>query len=402
VAGLVAARVLETRAGSRWPLVVAVLAVVTGAIGWLLAPQVRAILAEQGTGALGDAVAANVGGWLGAVAFVRGVAHARVPADPHRIGNLLGLAVPGLAATALVGGMVGEPFRSTFLGEAQGEVLLFLVAGITALALSRLHLVATGAAVDWRRNPAWLGLLVLLLGGTAVVALVVSLFGGQAIVLAFGALLTPLLIVGFFIGFDRRSFTILLLSLLGTAAVAAVLQVFASANTTPPPPPQPGEAVPLPPDPIASVPVTLGVLGVIIGVAVIAALVLARLWLRRPRDEDPEVPETREIDRGDSEQDRRRRGARRFGRRTTAHDAVTAYRTLLAELEAHPDERRDPGETPAEHASRLRAAGRGGLALDLLAADYGLARFAGRELTPAEHRRAIGRWRLLRGRIGTR
>ena len=43
--------------------------------------------------------------------------------------------------------------------------MLFLLAGITALAFARLGLVATGAAVDWRRNPAWLALLLLLLGG---------------------------------------------------------------------------------------------------------------------------------------------------------------------------------------------------------------------------------------------
>jgi MoxR-like ATPase len=34
-------------------------------------------------------------------------------------------------------------------------------------------------------------------------------------------------------------------------------------------------------------------------------------------------------------------------------------------------------------------------ALDLLAADYELARFGGSRLTPAEHRRALGRWRRL-------
>ena len=34
---------------------------------------------------------------------------------------------------------------------------------------------------------------------------------------------------------------------------------------------------------------------------------------------------------------------------------------------------REDGETPAEHARRLRAAGHGTLALDLLAADVGLA-----------------------------
>ena len=40
----------------------------------------------DGTGGLGPALAANPGGWLAALAFVRGIAHARLPAgpEPHR------------------------------------------------------------------------------------------------------------------------------------------------------------------------------------------------------------------------------------------------------------------------------------------------------------------------------
>ena len=95
VAGLVAARVLEARAGGSWPAVVAALAILTGALGWLVAPEVRAILAADGLDGLGPAIAANIGGWLLAVAFVRGVAYARLPADPRRIGNVAGPRGPG-------------------------------------------------------------------------------------------------------------------------------------------------------------------------------------------------------------------------------------------------------------------------------------------------------------------
>jgi multisubunit Na+/H+ antiporter MnhC subunit len=397
-AGLVAARALEARAAERTPTIIALLAVATGAIGWLASPDVRAILAERGPGGVGPAIIANIGGWLGAVAFVRGVAHARLPADPYRIGNMLGIAIPGLAAIAILGGMVAEPSRGRFLGEAQGEAIVFLLAGITALALARLGLVATGAAVDWRRNPAWLALLVVLLGGTAVLAIVVSIVAGPFIVMGLGAVLTPLLIVGFFVGFDRRSFMILLLSILGTAAVAAVLQFFAARNAAPPPTPPTG-GLPADQEVIAATPVALGVLGIVLGVAIIAVLVLARLWLRRPRDEEPEVPETREIDRGewDTESPSRRRG--RWSRRPEPRDAAAAYRALLEELEAYPALRRQPGETPVEHAARLRRAGSGALALELLAADYGLARFGALDLTPREHRRALARAKSLPRRL---
>ena len=77
-------------------------------------------------------------------------------------------------------------------------------------------------------------------------------------------------------------------------------------------------------------------------------------------------------------------------------DAVAAYRALLDDLDGRPPVAREPGETPAEHARRLRAAGHGGLGLDLLAADYGLVRFGGAALTPAETRRALGRAERLR------
>jgi hypothetical protein len=396
VLGLGATRLLEARVGSRWPAVAAALALATGAIGWLVAPEVRAILAAGGPGAIGPAIAANIGGWLGAVAFVRGVAHARLPADPRRIGNMLGVAVPGLAALAIVGGMVGEPFRGAFLGEAQAEVVLFLLAGITALALSRLGLVATGAAVDWRRNPAWLALLVVLLAITALVALAMSLVAGPAIVMFLGAIITPLLIVGFFAGFERRSFLILVLALVGAVAVATLLQLFAAANPTPPPAAVPDASPAVQPEPAAGVPMAFGVLGLLLALAVFALLVLARLWLRRPRDEDPLVPETREIDRGEVD-DRRRRRRRRslFAPRRGPGDAVAAYRALLEDLERHEDLRRGDAETPAEHAARLRGRGHGRLALDLLAADYGLVRFGSVELSAGETRRAIARARRL-------
>jgi hypothetical protein len=394
LAGVVATRAVEPRVGSRWPVVAAALALATGAVGWLLSPDVRSILARDGLAALGPAIAANIGGWLGSVAFVRGVAHARLPADPRRIGTMLGIAVPGLAAIAIVGGMVGEPVRSAFLGEAQAEVVVFLLAGISALALARLGLVATGAAVDWRRNPAWLALLLVLLAITALVSVATSLVAGPAIVMLLSAVITPLIIVGFFVGFDRRSFLILALSVVGTAAVATLLQLFASSNSAPPPAspnPSPGAE----PEAAAGVPVAFGVLGVLLALAVLALLVLARLWLRRPRDDDPLVPETREIDRGELDADRSRRRRRALAARRRPRDAVAAYRTLLEELDRYDDLRRQPGETPAEHAARLRDDGRGSLGLDLLAADYGLVRFGGVTLSAPEIRRAVGRARWL-------
>jgi hypothetical protein len=141
------------------------------------------------------------------------------------------------------------------------------------------------------------------------------------------------------------------------------------------------------------------VLALVLALAVGAVLVLARLWLRRrpvPADED----EVRVIDRGDgADAPRRPARASRFRRRARPADAVAAYRALLDDLDGRRPVARDPGETPAEHARRLRAAGHGTLGLELLAADYGLARFGGLALTEAETRRAIGRADRLRAAL---
>ena len=83
VLGLLAARVLPPRLGDRWPVAAAGLALAAGAMAWLSSAEVRAILVAQGTDGLGEAIAANLGAWLVAVAFVRGIAHARLPEDPH-------------------------------------------------------------------------------------------------------------------------------------------------------------------------------------------------------------------------------------------------------------------------------------------------------------------------------
>jgi hypothetical protein len=72
---------------------------------------------------------------------------------------------------------------------------------------------------------------------------------------------------------------------------------------------------------------------------------------------------------------------------------------LLEDLASREGVRREDGETPAEHAARLRESGTGAFGLDLLAADYGLVRFGGIRLTEAEERRAVRRAGILRRRL---
>jgi hypothetical protein len=130
--------------------------------------------------------------------------------------------------------------------------------------------------------------------------------------------------------------------------------------------------------------------------AIVATIIFARLWVRRPSLIDDAVAETRMIDRGEA-----RRPANRPWRRRRAApvDAVSAYLALNEDLASQPDVQRRPAETPAAHARRLRASGHHELGLDLLVADYALARFAGVRLSPAEDRRGVARWRALRVRL---
>jgi hypothetical protein len=117
---------------------------------------------------------------------------------------------------------------------------------------------------------------------------------------------------------------------------------------------------------------------------------------------DVDVDEERTIDTGPPEQRtagwRPRRAARGTGPPATG---VEAYLALLRDLDPVPARRRGDAESPAEHARRLRGAGLGAAGLDLLAADYELAVFGDRTLTPGEEQRAIARWRRLRRTLRT-
>ncbi len=395
-AGFLAARSLPRRVGGGWPWVAAGLAATAGLVGWLASAEVRAALVDDGLGGLGPALVINPGGWLAALALVRGIGYARLPVDPNRVGTMLAVAVPGLAVAAVVGGMIAEPWRTQFLAAAQLWVLVFLGAAILSLALARLSQVGRGAPVDWRRNPAWLGLAGLLVLVTAGLAVAISLVAGHTIAVAVYVIAVPLLVIGFVVGFDRRSLRIVVISLAAVGALGTILRFVAptgpstigGATLTPVVPDGQSEA---------GTGFAVGFFILLLVLGVIAALVLARLWLRRPPVAVSDADETRVIDHGgNGESPARRQRISRFRRRPRPADAVAAYRALLEDLDGRPPVAREPGETPAEHASRLRAAGHGGLGLDLLAADYALVRFGGGALTPAETRRALGRAERLR------
>lgn len=389
--GTLSARLIGVRLGARWPVVAAGLCLAGGAIGWLSSPEALAFLRA---GSPAGALAANPGGWFAGLAIARGFAHARLPLSEPTLARLLGLGVPGLAFAAIAGGMIAEPFRGRFLGDAIVAAIVFATSATLAVALTRLTAVGADSGFDWRRNPWWVGLLTVLVVATAGMAILASSIAAPVVAFAVGASIGPLLLICFIIGFDRR--TLRILAFAAVVAVAFVGLATLLGGRQPPTislgggvgseaaPSQPGEAA------------AIGG-GLLLIIAAIVLALLARLWMRRTPAVEDEVRETRTIDRGgESVRNRPQRGRRR----SEPIDAVTAYLALVDDLAGRPGFRREPSETPSEHARRLRVAARSGLALDLLAADYALARFGGVTISPTEDRRAVGRWRMLRRQLG--
>jgi hypothetical protein len=396
-AGVVAARVLSGPTGDRWPSVALFLVAVGGLIGWLSSPAALEALRTQG---VFPALGVNPAGWVAGLAVLRGFAHAKLPVSAGTMATVFGVGVPCLVLAAVAGGMIADPYRGRFLADATVAVFIFAGAAILALAIARLTAVGAGSGFDWRRNPAWVALLVVLVLTTLAVAVPASI-ASPLIALVAGSLVGPLLVIALVVGFSWKTVRTMLIVGAGAILVIGLLRLFTISNvnqllptgilsTNPPPPSDAGPA---------------GQLGLLIlaFVAMVLVLILARLWSRRSHPENDDLDEVRLIDRGedrDGVRAPRWRLGRRFGGPDPG-DAVAAYVRLLSDLESRPGVRREPAETPAAHAARLRTAGRADLSLDLLAADYALARFGGVELSAAEQQRAVGRWRRLRRSLGS-
>jgi hypothetical protein len=277
------------------------------------------------------------------------------------------------------------------------SVVVFVAAATLALALTRLTAIGHDGGFDWRRNPAWIGLVVVILATTIAATLSLTMLGASLIQVAAGVTVGVLVAVALSAGLDRGAIRVLL----GLIVFQVVVYLLVARLGPGGPLPQvPDAGSGTGGDSDASTALTIGLGGVVLLGAIIAIVALATVWMRRirPPIDDP-VHESRTIDRGAFEDRPRPPRRRNRGPRGDPHDAAAAYVALIGDLQRHPSVSRDPAETPAEHAARLRGEGRSGLMLDLLAADYALVRFGGTELSASEHRRAVSRWKSLRRRI---
>lgn len=371
--------------------------VAAAVLGWLIEDRTVDHLAGLDIGGL---LAAHPGGFLLGLAALRGVLRGRAMADIG--GTELGLGVPAVAVALswLVGGALADPARSTFAAEAVVPTVLFVVLAPAGNAVSRVAGLARSGGFDWTANRAWIGILV---AGALIVA-GIAMFGTTTAIAALGGI-GPWLVVAILAVVVARQPTPAgrpsqrRKTVLGWVVLLAVLAIIAFIPRATPPPNTDGTPpTSTQPDSDASGRAggnILIVAGLGVG-ALVVVYILRRRWTSPPsnRSESDDDRETVVEWRGLTAPWRWRPS--RGSRGGTPHDAVTAYRAALAELATDPATRRAPAETPGAHARRLRGDGTGGFALELLAADYGLARFAGRSLSRTEDRRAIGRYRLIR------
>jgi hypothetical protein len=357
-----------------------------------------------GVGALSEGFPIELVGqpaaWLGVVALVRGTAHRDAEEEDVVVADLLRFGIPLLTIPWLLSVALPAATRPTFIAAAFPATVLFAGAGLLALGLARLEALAIASGVDWRRNRAWL----LLLGGVVLLVLAVAIpaallvgepleriLGGLAG--PFAALFTPIFgLLG-----------LLLMPIIGflTDLIGGLLRPLQEALPSEP------AGMPVPYDPTVVDPTQQSDLGPIIAtlitlvVVVVGLIVLVALARRRIRpqgrmatpDEEHEfVPPTLSV-----HLPRWRRPAR-TGPPITA---TGAYLAFLTEAErAGGSMARRPTEGPETHARRVAA---DGLArAPLLAADYELERYAGRDLPPRETRRALGRWQRLRESLRSR
>ncbi len=381
-AGLGIAVTRRHRAASRQGTVACLAVVVAAALlGWVADPAVRTALFA---GTADAAIAANPVGLLVGLAAWRGTRYRDPESADLAVAALLAWGIPGLALPWLLGS-ASPVARGAFAAEALPATLLFVAAGLAAIGLLRLDAVSRAAGEEWRARREWPALI----GGVVILVLVLGV--PAAILLdvpvdsLFRSVVDPLTRVG--------------------GAAAGVIQgvLGGLGPVGPPPPVVPG---PPPPPPIVG-PSWIGDLLALIDIIVLVGLVVLAVAFvirgRHPSSGRASLPppgpgEVRHLVLPTLSIHRPRLRLPRFARFVGARPgtAAEAYAALMEDRADDPATARRPSETPAGHARRLRAIGRGAWGLDLLAADYALERYAGRRLTLAEGRRALARWRRLR------
>jgi len=427
----------------RWGWTIWAIALAAGIGGWLCDPATRAAVMPAGGGfggfaGLEVAAATNVGGWLLGLAILRGATHATRARDDERVRAMLDrillLAIPWALGIAFAG-----EARPTFVAAALVSTLLFVGSALLAVGLGRLESLGASAGVDWRRNRAWVVIVVGVIVAILALSVPAALLVGAPPRVLLDVVWVPIAV------------TVGLVTLLAGVVAAPVLWGFESVLSalptpvaTPIPSPSgsalPGGGIMGPTAGDPRVGLTIAIL-VLVAIAVVVVALAGRPRIRATGGTraagGPPAPEERAIvlprirPRAPSLHLRTRR-------RRIPTTAPEAYLAVLDALASDPVLARRPGESPRAHGRRLRAlrifapeaplpgsavdaaatrptaggatrpvgAGTGGRDRDadlaLLVADGELARYAARTITPAEDRRGIARWRRITTAVGHR
>jgi hypothetical protein len=370
---------------------IATAALVVGAAGLGLAAGLPGG-ADGGPGGFEGLLAAlgrgEASGALLGLAVWRGTRHADPETDDLVTAALLRWGTPLLAVPWLVGGL--RP-ATGFVEDALLGTLVFVAAGLVGVGLARLEALDRAVGLDWRRNRAWLVLLVAVVVGTTLIAIPAALLVGASVDALLAVVAAP---AGAVVGGAERV----------AGALGAAVGIGSPVASGPGAGAEGGGAPTGGGLPAFALPgVVAGLAAVFFALLLVAAAygLARRVRGGRPSPEPPvTVLEERRI--------RLPRPALRLarptlgfelGRRRPPRTATEAYLGLVERLGSASPAGRLPSESPSAHAHRVRTQGSGSFRLDLLAADVVLERFAGRRLPDREVRRAVERAR--RPRLGS-
>lgn len=374
----------------------AAIAVGAALLGWLLPLGPAAARVLDGPASV---LSMHPAGILLGLAVLRGSAHAGALDDERIAEAALGPGLAGVAGLWVLLTATGGTAEPSVVGSATSATVIFVTAGLLSMGLARFaDLRGTGVQGTDRRR--WLGVLIGVVAGllalTVPLAMILGVPLADAIRGGVGVLGVVVLAIA--------TVFILPAALLGTIffLVIEFLRALGGGGST-----DPGDLIG------GAIVDVQGLLGrargegpdlgpVVLVIAIVVGFLVVRALVRRPRRSvvDGDVIEVRETE-GPIGLRLRRPRLPMARRQPAPRNASEAYLASLALLERWPASMRLDSETPAEHARRIRA-DPGGPSLSRLAADYALVEFGHRILAPAEHRRAIERWRRLRASDGHR
>ena len=272
--GLVVARRFDVHLAGTWAWAIVGLMVAAGAVGWIADGTARD---ELLSGHLASAVLRHQGGFLTALALLRGISHAQPASSEVSLARLIAWGTPLLAVPLLIAQALHEPAHSAFEGQALGLCLLFVLSTTLGLALIRVANLGRRAGFGWSRNRTWL-VVALGVSFVAVVLLPATFLVGPAVRVVVALALPPLLLIALIAGLGTitlRSVAIVLL--VGVAVFAISRLAFIFVPNLGGDPSQQSASGPNSQDPTVTVFTWLPILAV----SILLIVLLVRRWLRR-------------------------------------------------------------------------------------------------------------------------